>query len=131
MSAQDEHPSLAGVAFVAVIESIGTLLVNPEHCNVCGSRVGAGKAFRRALRLILPEDEALSLDATYGARSKTAHEGQLHGAETTFGMGATHSFWSPDPARTFQWQQLWRLRGVARRLLEMDLSEMLPPRESE
>jgi hypothetical protein len=127
MEAQYEHPSLAAIAFVAVVESVGAQLFPLRRCKECGSQVGSGKAFRQALRLALPENEAQLLDATYGVRSKTAHEGQLHGSEPTFGMTTGPSFWGPNPAFAFEWQQLWMLRKAARVLIERDLSGTLPP----
>jgi hypothetical protein len=126
MEAQAEHPSLAAIAFVAVIESIGVMLVPPRRCTVCGTTIGSGRAFKRALREALPVDEAKLLEAIYMVRSKTAHEGKLHGSEVSFGMTHGPSFWTPDPTFAFEWQQVWPLRKAARLLLERDLTETLP-----
>ena len=125
--AQSEHPSLAAIAFVAVIESIGGVLAPSRRCKECGSLVGAGKAFKRALRVALPEGDARLLDAIYAVRSKTAHQGQLHGSEMRFGWSALGpSFWAADPKSSFEWQHLWALRKAARILLQHDVTGTLP-----
>jgi len=129
MAAEAEHPSLAAVAFVAVIETIGTLVVPGERCGTCGMQTGSGKAFRRALGLVMPADEAEQLGKTYGLRSRTAHEGQLHGDETRFGMFVGPSFWTRDPVIEFRWGQLRKLRSAARNLMMLDIRGELPPRD--
>lgn len=79
------HPSLAQVCFVASIEAIGGRS-GLERCATCGLITGSTERFRQALRrVILREDAARLARLVYPRRSRTVHDGVLHGAEDEFG----------------------------------------------
>jgi hypothetical protein len=55
-------------------------------CDKCPVDVGGGKRFRAAAETVLSKREASKLyKMAYDLRSKTAHEGQLHGTESALG----------------------------------------------
>jgi hypothetical protein len=121
------HPSLALLAFVAAIEAIGARYVNLERCDRCGSRIGSRKRFLRAASLVISEDEALALRklAYDEARSKTAHEGRLHGLEISFGFPPPRYF-KPDPSGTFNLVAVRSTKEVAEKLLQRAFRGDLP-----
>jgi hypothetical protein len=117
------HPSQAGVALVAAVETIGSKLTKIKRCPECGQPTGFASAFRDGLRAVLPEPDAAMLDGMYSSRSKTAHEGRLYGSEARAGLFLMPSVWAPpEPEFDFQRRQLWALRGAAQRLIIQQLS---------
>lgn len=92
LSLRKSHPSFALVGFVAVFEEAGKRLLvdqpTSERCPTCNKErtSGSKERFKRALRLVLPEDkiECVSSDL-YKWRSKTAHSGRTLGWESSFG----------------------------------------------
>lgn len=125
--AETHHPSLAAVAYTAAVETVAARVFEIPRCPSCGGRHGIAKAFRAALRVVLPETEAEELDPVYVSRSKTVHEGVLHGSEIApgvFGGG----IWTSDRSRDFRWRTLWRLRSAAGRLVKRALMDNLPPK---
>jgi hypothetical protein len=79
--------------------------------------------FRAALRLVAADEEVRRLGAAYTPRSKTVHQGRLHGGETTPGM--FNSSWGADPIREFDWM-VWGMRSASRKLLETAVRGELP-----
>jgi hypothetical protein len=119
LRAQLEHPSLALVAFVASVEAISNMLFITERCSECGSHKGVAARFRATLRLVADEATAEQLGKAYSPRSRTVHQGRLHGAETTQGA---HGFSWNDPAREFEWG-LWAMRKASGDLLRLALRD--------
>ena len=86
-------------------------------------KVGAGRRFREALRLVLPDDEVRKLAKVYESRSKTAHEGRLHGGEMTYWSMPSPRIFTPRlESMDFRYQLVWQLRSVSRKLLVHHLS---------
>ena len=117
LSLEMEHPSAAFVIYVATIEGIGARLADLESCKQCGSRIGAGRRFREALKTVLPADEAKALGGlAYSVRSKTGHEGQLFGGEDTLGY-SNFSLFQFDDADVFDYGLIWPMRKACRELI--------------
>ena len=121
-----EHPSFAVVAFVTVIEGIGSMLeplTRCPCCDKCAAQVGAGRRFRRALRDAISQEEVKHLAEAYSVRSDTAHSGLLFGFEPLGGMTLLPiGFLQPAPARlAFTWQFTRRVRAAAEAVLRHQL----------
>lgn len=86
-----EHPSFALVAFVGVIEEVGSKLfpdTSQEKCASCSRpiRNSAAEKFRKALALVLPADRVKDVSQRlYKWRSGTAHAGRTYSTEKSFG----------------------------------------------
>lgn len=72
----DSHPSLAGVALIAVIEAVAGRLFIEEMCS-CGQHYKVTERFRAAVRLVADPPTADLLGNAYKLRSKTDLAGQL------------------------------------------------------
>jgi hypothetical protein len=129
MLLEDEFPSHALVAYVSVIESMGSRLVELKKCSCCGQcsvRVGANKRFREAIKLVREPTDAKQLGAAYNARSLTAHEGRLHGGEERHGSFPTMRFFSGERMQMFRLTEVWPLRDASRDLLLLALEGRFP-----
>jgi hypothetical protein len=115
---EDDHPSLALVAFVAVIEAIGKELHPPVRSYF--------ERFRRALRLVAFEPEVERLRSIYDARrSRTVHEAAIHGHELARGALPLASFFGPDPFSRFELKVVGQLNRLSRNLLHLVLKDEL------
>lgn len=121
---ESSHPSMAAVAFTACLETLAVKLYRLERCTACNSSTGIGRSVKAALRLVLSEEKARTLDSGYGKRSSTVHSGRFHAHETT--PGGIEPFWASSSASTGYRLGLLRLRGAARDLLRMALLGQLP-----
>ncbi|MEV7038503.1 hypothetical protein [Amycolatopsis sp. NPDC051061] len=121
------HPSLAAVSFVASVEAIAARLFKFERCETCKNRKDLDLAFKAALRKVSSDDDAEVLDSIYNSRSRTVHDGRLHGGETTPGV-PYRAVWSRNSVDDFRGRTLWRLRSATRRLLEWSLTTPRPAR---
>lgn len=112
------HPSLAAMLYVTVVEGVGAGIVDlTEPCSECGQSKGATKRFYKALRTVRPRKEADALNRfAYERRSRTAHVGVLHGAETMLGRLPDSEF-RIDDAQRFQDDELNQIHQVARDVL--------------
>lgn len=112
------HPSLAAMLYVTVIEGIGARIVDlTPPCSECGQSKGATKRFYKGLRTVLPRKEADALNRyAYERRSRTAHVGTLHGAETLLGRLPDSEFHFHDTQR-FEEGELNQIRQAARDVL--------------
>jgi hypothetical protein len=117
------HPSLSLVAAVASIEAVAGKLFELKHCPECSTRLGLSASFRETLKLVLPADHADRLGRQYGPRSKTVHEGRLHGSEPL--LGSTGFLWTDD-RRDFEYQGVYALQNAARQLLLLAFENELP-----
>lgn len=123
------HPSFAVIAYVGVIEGIGARYVDLARCDCCETcemSSGAGKRFRTALKHAVSKKEAKALSDIYDRRSKTAHEGRLHGHENQFGLFPGLSFFSGEASAVFRFLELPPLRRACRELLLKALTGDLP-----
>jgi hypothetical protein len=79
LSLLERHTSYASLAFVAIIESLATGPV--KKCEECKQVTGSTARFRDALAPLVGTDAARLLARMYDKRSRTAHDGVLHGLE--------------------------------------------------
>jgi hypothetical protein len=124
LSLIEEHPSLPLVCFVSVIEAVGSTLVELTLCGECGSRTGAQRRFRKALKTVLTNRQMSPLLNAYNLRSQTVHSGILHGNETSMGsFSIPHEvFAGSHPSMNFRYQTLWDMQEASRRVLLKQLS---------
>lgn len=104
--------------YVTVIEGIGATIVDlTPPCSECGQSKGATKRFYKALRTVLPRKQADAINRyAYERRSRTAHVGTLHGAETLLGRLPDSEFHIHDTQR-FEEDELNQIRQAARDVL--------------
>ena len=112
-----EHPSLALVAFTAVVETIGASRTKPTRCQTCRQITGSTERFRATLATVIGSDRAKRLGELYSKRSTTAHASHLHGREAMAGGWGRLSLYEPDPASFFEAGELETLRNASRLLL--------------
>lgn len=125
----DDHPSLAVVGFTAAVEAIAGRLYKIRTCKECHNKMQVGEAFRRTLDPFTDETTAELLRPIYSARSKTVHQGELHGHETVPGRGFGPPWWH-GPETLFGGQALWTLQMTTAKLLKWALTTDLPPRQA-
>jgi hypothetical protein len=123
LRAQFEHPSLALVAFIASIEAVTNLLYRVERCPECNAHKDVAARFRATLRLVATDEEARRLATAYSPRSRTVHQGRLHGGETI--PGVLNFSWGPNPVREFE-RMVWGMRDASRKLLQSAIRGELP-----
>ena len=126
---QQGHDSFAMIAFVSSIETIGAKLGEMERCECCGTITGSTERFRRALALVIDDEEERKALArmAYGRRSKTAHAGQLHGTEAAPGtLVSGASFFSQNAGTQFM-MNVFAVRKASRDLLLRILRDGLMP----
>ncbi|MBT8226375.1 MAG: hypothetical protein HKP61_04220 [Dactylosporangium sp.] len=113
-----EHSSMALISFVAAIEAVAQVAKKPERCQECKSVLGSADRFRNAVREVLSEPEAELLAAAYGSkRSKTVHQGRLHGLELEYGGWGSMSLFVPDDSFTFSMRTVSVAQRASRSLL--------------
>lgn len=125
---EQDSPSLAAVIYVSVVEAIGARWVSLSKCRCCeqcDQYIGYARRFREALKLVLASEDAKRLGRMYNKRSKTAHQGALHGTELR--LWSTPNTFIEDPADSFRYQELWYVRVAAGRLLRLLVEDQLPP----
>ena len=118
LALREEHPSLAVVAFVAAIESIGAKDKPPERCKHCKGFPGARERFRTGLRRVMAEDRVRAIPTeVYERRSETAHSGALHGSERHRGALPYFGFFSRPAEHDFTWMTARRVAEASRSVL--------------
>jgi hypothetical protein len=125
----DDHPSLAAVGFTAAVETIAGHLYKLPRCEKCRDKKKIGEAFRQTLEPFTNETTAELLRPIYNARSRTVHDGRLHGRETLPGLGYGPPWWH-GPESVFGEQVLSALRVTTAKLLRWALTTALPPRQT-
>ena len=118
---QENHPSIALLAFVAAIEGYGAKLEKPKRCDKCGSVLEATNRFRQAASLVATADDEPVIKRVVSYRIQTAHQGVLHGYEVFLGSFLEPSFLQIASTQAFAYD-LFALRRMARALLLRDLS---------
>jgi hypothetical protein len=111
------HPSIALVCFTASIETIAQLDKDPLRCPECDSVTGSRDRFEDAVRPVLRPDQVMALTDAYSKRSRTVHQGRLHGAETRMGGWGPMSLFLPDPIFDFERGTVYSARQASRRLV--------------
>lgn len=111
---QAEHPSMAMVAYIAVVEQLAEPVLDP----IDGRRLFS-QSFWKAIELVAsPEDIASLRQAdAYGKRSATTHGGALHGIELEFGHMLLQPIGAGDATYDFMFDTLQRMKLVARTLV--------------
>jgi hypothetical protein len=112
-----DHPSLALLAFVASIETVAAMTEKLERCPTCNAVRGSTARFKRAARSVIPGDEADRLVSTYDKRSRTVHDGYLHGRESTGGGWGQMSLYLPAKALEFEFGTVSIAQKASRALL--------------
>ncbi|TWD81665.1 hypothetical protein FB561_2785 [Kribbella amoyensis] len=102
LSIEPDHPSLALVCYTATVETVAQIDKKPEKCAHCGSTLSSRRRFEDAVKLVLADDQAASLAAAYVQRSRTVHQGRLHGTEHRMGSWGPMSLFLGDPAFDFE-----------------------------
>jgi hypothetical protein len=121
---ESRAPSMALIAYVACIERLGEALGGTvERCSECKAVQGSGARSRNAVAAVLAAAEAQELNAAYALRSRTAHQGRLHGGESLLGMWLMPSPFERNEAFDFRWDTLRLARKAARLLLLRQFSE--------
>ncbi|WP_159617140.1 hypothetical protein [Arthrobacter zhaoguopingii] len=126
-SIEETSQSMAAVVYVSIIETIGsrsTPLSPCLCCENCNQKIGFAKRFREALKLVVPENEAKRLSKLYEKRSRTAHQGTLHGSE--FRLWSMPNSFMQDPADHFLYNEVWHVRAAAGKLLRLLVGDGLP-----
>jgi hypothetical protein len=117
------HPSYALIAFVGAIEGLAVReLGEPKHCTKCKSQTGYGKLYRDAVHLADPNAPRELLQGAYTLRSKTAHVGELHGDEASFGAMVPPALFDLNDPVLFQWTVVRPLRRISEELVRRALS---------
>jgi hypothetical protein len=101
LSLLERHTSYAALAFIAIIESLAPGA--PAHCDECHQIKGSTRRFQDAVTPLIGVETAKMLARMYDKRSKTAHEGALHGLELLPAMTVPR-FLSDDPEFNFRRQ---------------------------
>lgn len=130
LHAQIAHPSLALVAFIASIEVISQAIYRDDRCSECDSHKFISKKFTRTLELVMDRESAEQLGRTYSPRSRTVHQGKLHGTETIVGADSMSGLWINDEPSFFKWDTVYRMSKASRSLLEKALKGQLPKKQS-
>lgn len=102
-----EHPTLAALLLVTVIEGIGARIARGAGDG------GAKDDFRVGLGVLPPEQATALASTAYRLRSQTAHRGMLHGAESAFGYLHDSDF-RIDAAERFEEDDLGAIHRAAR-----------------
>lgn len=128
LRAQDKHPSLSFVGFIASIEAISQLIFHEQRCTECRSHRNVAAKFRKTLEFVLDKDEAEELGQAYTPRSKIVHAGHLYGSEDLVGRAGPPPLLSgtETDAFMFRWQLMYRMRFASEALLLLALKDELP-----
>lgn len=107
----NNHPSYALIAYVAIIESLGKILLNKnclqEHSNAA--------CFRAAVTNVRSQqDEIKELIGIYKLRHATAHEGELHADEINQGSFIIPKSFNSLGGFKFIYNDLLKIKSVAR-----------------
>lgn len=122
----DEHPSLALVAYVSAIEAISNHLFDDDRCETCGNYLHVAARFRETVALVVGTYQAAGLATAYGNRSTSVHRAMLHGSDSAPGA-MFGSIWN-NPEQTFDTQVVMSMRAASKELLVLALQGRLPPR---
>jgi hypothetical protein len=129
---EERFASAALIAYVGCIEGVGgkyATLRRCDCCDACTVNIGAMQAFREALiEAAVPDDMIKFLKKLYGSRSKTAHEGTLHGGEDSGLLGEPPLvFAGVGEASRFRYGAVRIARRAAREVLLHEALGSRPP----
>ncbi len=127
---ESTSPSLALICFIASIESISQKIFKTNKCKTCEGRRFISSKFKRTLDLVVKDERTKNLlGSAYNLRSRTVHDGKLHGIETT-PLNPRSSFFESNSELAFQWQTVSQMKLAAQKLLVLALNSELPPRRT-
>ncbi|MFF1484366.1 hypothetical protein ACIGZH_21120 [Streptomyces sp. NPDC058319] len=122
---EDRHPSLALVAYVAAVEAVSLMLFEEKRCKECCNHLDVGNKFLETLKLVTAGPDFELLRLIYGDRSKTVHQGKLHGTELALG-DFSFGVLSDDSSIFFKLNSLGIVKRAARKLLVLAMRSQLP-----
>lgn len=99
MLLKSDHPSMALLAFVSAIEALAVPRKGLPRCSECRMVLDSGKRFREALATVLSPADVESIANAYDRRSRTVHDGCLHGLEEVLGMYPIPQLFAPELSR--------------------------------
>jgi hypothetical protein len=111
MSLEMDHPSAAYLLHVAALDGLGK-----------GRATGSRARFMAALATALTAEEVQDLAGAYERRCETGHQGSLHGAETTFGIGGW-SLFQQDPKAQFEIVDTTAICNASRKVVVTAIKE--------
>lgn len=130
---EPSHPSIASVAYAAVIESLADTEWGRSMAPPKSGEEGPHAKFRRLVYAYASEDERQPLRQWYPRRSSTAHGARAHGVEPFPGAlfdlgtlqlnGETVNVESSDAAASFALRFMSMARAVTARILEASLRD--------
>ncbi|MEU3985026.1 hypothetical protein AB0F77_34025 [Streptomyces sp. NPDC026672] len=112
-----DHPSMALVCFTAAVETLAQISKNPETCPECSMVLSSRKRYEDAIRGVLDEEQAAYLMKAYPQRSRTVHQGGLHGTEMQIGSFGRMSLFMPDEELVFTAGTVHSAQEASKRLL--------------
>ncbi|PKW07433.1 hypothetical protein SAMN05428944_5500 [Streptomyces sp. 1222.5] len=112
-----DHPSMALVCFTAAVETLAQINKNPEKCGECGMVLSSRKRFEDAIRGVLDEEQATYLAKAYPQRSRTVHQGRLHGTEMQINSFGRMSLFMEDEEMLFTAGTVQSAQEASKRLL--------------
>ncbi|MFC8665489.1 hypothetical protein [Streptomyces sp. NPDC057199] len=112
-----DHPSMALVCFTASVEALAQINKNPEKCSECSMVLSSRKRFDDAINGVLDEGQAAHLMKAYPQRSRTVHQGRLHGTEMQIGGFGRMSLFVPDEELLFTAGTVQAAQEASKRLL--------------
>src|SRR5262249_38506334 len=125
MSLAQDHPSLAGVAFIAAIEGIANRVMDGDMCS-CGQHKDVTAKVRATVGVGCSASEGGLVHDAYKVRSKLVHQGVLPGIEPARGGHEPFDPYAVGEFGVFQRTLLPMMRNAARDLLQMALTDSLP-----
>ncbi|MET9128021.1 hypothetical protein [Streptomyces sp. NPDC004528] len=112
-----EHSSMALVCFTAAVETLAQINKNPEKCPECRMVLSSRKRFEDAIRGVLDEEQAAFLMKAYPQRSRTVHQGRLHGTEMQMGSFGRMSLFASDEEMLFTAGTVQAAQEASKKLL--------------
>ncbi|MFE2534721.1 hypothetical protein [Streptomyces sp. NPDC059371] len=112
-----DHPSMALVCFTAAVETIAQINKNPEKCPECSMVLSSRQRFEDTIHGVLDEEQAMYLMKSYPQRSKTVHQGRLHGTEMQINGFGRMSLFVPDEELLFTAGTVEAAQEASKRLL--------------
>ncbi|MFJ6126060.1 hypothetical protein ACIQKE_13320 [Streptomyces griseoviridis] len=112
-----DHSSMALVCFTAAVETLAQINKNSEKCPECSMVLSSRKRFEDAIRGVLDDDQAAYLIKAYPQRSRTVHQGKLHGTEMQIGSFGRMSLFMSDEEFPFTAGTVQAAQEASRKLL--------------
>ncbi len=118
-------PTTALTLFVAAVEGVGAGYVRLERCECGAAQIGAGKRFRRALEMVLREEDVRHHVELYKLRSSAAHGDLIIGQPLTTDTRTRAGWFYSSPEHELT-GKVWDIRQASQCVLEAALMGRLP-----